>query len=64
MMSILENSTYSATTVLSLENEVLNCPVYTNTSSEWIDCFNFWVSGVSSTCVAIPGLIGKNGIIF
>ena len=55
IMSILENSTET----LSLENDHLDCPVYTNTSSEWIDSFNFWVSGVMSTCIAIPGLIGK-----
>ena len=55
IMSILENLTET----LSLENNHLDCPVYTNTSSEWIDSFNFWVSGVMSTCIAIPGLIGK-----
>ena len=62
IMSILENSTETVTTILSLENDHLDCPVYTNTSSEWIDSFNFWVSGVMSTCVAIPGLIGKYSV--
>ena len=37
----------------------LDCPVYGDTSEEWIDFYNFWVSGVLSTCIAIPGFIGE-----
>ena len=37
----------------------LDCPIYTDTSDEWIDFFNFWVGGVFQSFVAIPGFIGK-----
>lgn len=37
----------------------LDCPLYTNTSDQMIDQFNFWVEGVTQTSVAIPGLIGN-----
>ena len=39
--------------------EDLDCPIYTNNSGDWIEYTNFWVSGVTSTCIAIPGFIGK-----
>ncbi len=45
------------TSGISLED--LDCPVYTNNSEGWIDYANFWVSGVTSTCIAIPGFIGE-----
>ena len=42
------------------ENQTnLDCPIYTDTSDEWIDFFNFWVGGVFQSFVAIPGFIGK-----
>ena len=37
----------------------LDCSVYTETSDEWIDFWNFWVGGVFQSFVAIPGFIGK-----
>ena len=55
---LLENNAINYTSVMSLED--LDCPVYTNNSEGWIDCANFWVSGVTSTCIAIPGFIGEH----
>ena len=55
---LLENNAINYTSVMSLED--LDCPVYTNNSEGWIDYANFWVSGVTSTCIAIPGFIGEN----
>ena len=37
----------------------LDCPVYTDTSDEWIQFVSFWVGGVIQTCITIPGFIGK-----
>lgn len=37
----------------------LDCPLYTEKSDEWIDFFNFWVGGVTQTCIAVPGLLGN-----
>ena len=37
----------------------LDCPLYTETSDDWIDFFNFWIGGVIQSCIAIPGFIGK-----
>ena len=45
--------------LLTNDTTSLDCPVYTETSDEWIDFFNFWVGGVFQSFVAIPGFIGK-----
>jgi len=45
------------TEISSNETLDLDCPVYTETSDEWIDFWNFWVGGVFQSFVAIPGFI-------
>ena len=37
----------------------LDCPVYHETSEDWIDFFHFWIGGVFQTCLAVPGFVGK-----
>ena len=59
MHSISKRITCIAEEIPSNETLDLDCPVYTETSDEWIDFWNFWVGGVFQSFVAIPGFIGK-----
>ena len=37
----------------------LDCPVFTEQEHYLINQFNVWIEGVTQTCVAIPGFLGK-----
>ena len=37
----------------------LDCPVFTEQELYLINQFNVWIEGVTQTCVAIPGFLGK-----
>ena len=37
----------------------LDCPVFTDQELYLINQFNVWIEGVTQTCVAIPGFLGK-----
>ena len=56
---ILQKMNNTSEHILSNDTLELDCPIYTETSDEWINFFNFWVGGVFQSFVAIPGFIGK-----
>ena len=40
----------------------LDCPVFTEQDLHLINQFHIWIEGVTQTCVAIPGFLGKQAI--
>ena len=43
----------------SMNISELDCPVFTEQELYLINQFNVWIEGVTQTCVAIPGFLGK-----
>ena len=43
----------------STNHSELDCPVFTDQELNLINQFNVWIEGVTQTCVAIPGFLGK-----